>query len=349
MSPSRSNPSFPSRCFGAKILPGVTGFILAAGKGTRLAPLTDRLPKPLVPFFDVPLIELTVARLLAAGIDHLVVNAYAHSELLQQELGFLRERLPPGGRLDVSVESELMGTGGGIARARRFFPGRTLLVANSDIWFDVDLSALVRRHQEEGNDATLLLESGERHPHLRSTLLGPDGGLVSIEKASVRGREYGLFSGLYVLSPSVIDLLPDEPCSVISRAILPARDRGLRVRGCLETFPWEDLGTFDGFLRGSLSVLDEVFGTAPGASVKDVLHLTPGVFHPQTVEGRRTSVYLGPGVSLPRSPGRLERTALGAGCRLGEGVVLRDCVALPSTEVERDVRASVLAPGFLRD
>jgi NDP-sugar pyrophosphorylase family protein len=154
--------------------------ILAAGLGSRLAPFTDDTPKPLLPFFDVPLIEYGIRRLVDAGLREIVVNTWHCGEALEGFLEALPARLGPAVRIRLSREEVLLGTGGGIARARPFFEGRRLLVVNSDLFYRFDLAKLNRFHEARGAVATVLLHSGEGHEHLRSTATDGEGRLTDI-------------------------------------------------------------------------------------------------------------------------------------------------------------------------
>src|SRR3954470_13163854 len=118
---------------------GLAGFCLAAGAGSRLAPLTDRVPKPLLAPAGRPLVELALEALTRAGAGPLVVNLHHHAELLG---GVLRDR----SEVTTVVEPELLGTGGGLGNARRegLLDAEVVVVSCADAVVDpADLAALV--------------------------------------------------------------------------------------------------------------------------------------------------------------------------------------------------------------
>src|SRR3954447_26746698 len=116
--------------------------LLAAGRSTRLGPLGVALPKPLVPVCGYPAIAFGLAACARAGFERAVVNVFHHGDLLRQTLG----AQTAGVALAYSVETELLGTGGGIAKARELMePGR-LLVMNAKVVADLDLPPFVDAH-----------------------------------------------------------------------------------------------------------------------------------------------------------------------------------------------------------
>src|SRR5262249_4958376 len=127
--------------------------LLAAGRSTRLGALGAALPKPLVPVCGYPAIAFGLAACARAGFERAVVNVFHHGDLLRRTLG----ARGAGVALTCPVEPELLGTGGGIAKARELMePGR-LLVMNAKVVADLDLPPLLAAHAAQGGVATMLL------------------------------------------------------------------------------------------------------------------------------------------------------------------------------------------------
>ncbi len=132
-------------------------FVLGAGLGTRLRPLTDDLPKPLVPIFNKPLITFALDHLIAAGVESFVVNTHHLRERFADSLGQGRYRGYP---LTLVHEQRLLETGGGIKNAERFLDARqTFFVYSGDILTDLPLAPLIEEHFRKENDVTLALRS----------------------------------------------------------------------------------------------------------------------------------------------------------------------------------------------
>ena len=148
------------------------GFILAAGLGTRLRPLTDDRPKALVEVGGVTLLEHTIQRLEKAGIEHIVINVHHFAEKVIDFVGSHRWQAS----IDISDErSLLLDTGGGLKHASQWFSGRdNVLVHNVDILSEIDLRDVERLHRETGNLVTLCASQRETKRMLE---FGEDGRL----------------------------------------------------------------------------------------------------------------------------------------------------------------------------
>ena len=221
------------------------GFILAAGLGTRLRPLTDDRPKAVVEINGVTLLELAIHRLEKAGIGHIVVNVHHFADKVVDFIGSHRWQA----RIDISDERELLlDTGGGLKKAAPLFSGReNVLVHTVDIFSDIDLCDVERRHREQGNLVTLCVSRRET-----KRMLEFDESRQLIGRAATH---YPLptthfvlaFSGISVVSPELFALLPeaDRPYPVIDEYIgLTAAGRRI---GCYEHSPehWLDVGKLE--------------------------------------------------------------------------------------------------------
>lgn len=191
------------------------GFILAAGLGTRLRPLTNDRPKALVEINGVTLLEHTIHRLEDAGIGHIVVNVHHFADKVTNFI----QRHSWQARIDISDERDLLlDTGGGLKHAAPLFSGREdILIHNVDILSDIDLRDVKRRHKAEGNLVTLCVS---RRQTKRLLSFDNDGRLVG------RAEEGLAFSGISVVSPELFPLLPeaDHPYPIIDEYIRLAHE-----------------------------------------------------------------------------------------------------------------------------
>src|SRR5205085_5841549 len=130
--------------------------VLCAGFGTRLRPLTDKVPKPLVPLCGVPLLQYNFALLVNAGVRDIVVNT--HHLGAEMEKGARELAAALGISLSVSREEKhILGTGGGVRRAQGMLGRETSFLLNGDMLFDVDLGAALAAHRAAGAAATMVL------------------------------------------------------------------------------------------------------------------------------------------------------------------------------------------------
>ena len=192
--------------------------IFAAGLGTRLKPLTDHMPKALVPVSGRPMLEHVILKLKAAGFNELVINIHHFGE---QILDFLRANQNFGLTIHISDERDcLLDTGGGIRKAEPFFRGNEpFLVHNVDILSDTDLKALYEYHRQSGNDATLL---ASRRKTIRYLLFDDEKRLCGwINKDTLQTKPEGFaynpehhheyaFSGIHVISPSLFHYMDER-------------------------------------------------------------------------------------------------------------------------------------------
>ena len=293
----------------------LAGFCLAAGAGSRLAPLTDRVPKPLLAPAGRPLIDLALEALTRAGAGPLVVNLHHHAELLG---GVLRSRP----EVTTLVEAELLGTGGGLGNARRegLLDAEVVLVSCADAIVDpAGLAALVTALPEHADGVMGLIPAGSER--LRFAL--GDDGLV---RTAVGGP--WISAGVYAFRAGALDRIPPGVSSLAGALLEPLWTAG-RLAGRPLAGAWTDAGTRERFLAASAGLLD---GRWPYA-------LPPGALRDRTLvaEGARVD----PSATLT-GPVVVDRAArVGAGAVIERSVVGPGAVVMPGATV----RDSVLGPG----
>jgi len=140
----------------------IQAFVLAAGLGTRLRPLTDELPKPLIPIFQKPLVTFALDHLIDVGVNRFVINTHRHPELFQH---FFAAREYAGFPTTLVHEPDLLETGGGIKNAESHLGSEPFLTYSGDILTDVNLQPLIEEHFRRGNDVTLALASSPGRGH----------------------------------------------------------------------------------------------------------------------------------------------------------------------------------------
>lgn len=192
--------------------------IFAAGLGTRLKPLTDTMPKALVPVAGKPMLEHVILKLKSAGFDEMVINVH---HFAHQIIDFLKEKDNFGIKIWISNETDcLLDTGGGIKKAASFFTdGEPFLVHNVDILSNMDLKALYEYHRTNGNDATLLVSPRKTVRYLlfdeadrlcgwvnKDTLQTKPEGFIYQPDIQ---KEYA-FSGIHVISPTLFKYMGNE-------------------------------------------------------------------------------------------------------------------------------------------
>ncbi len=190
--------------------------IFAAGLGSRLKPLTDNMPKALVPVAGRPMLEHVILKLKASGFSEIVINVHHFGE---QIIDFLKANNDFGLTIHISDErDQLLDTGGGIKKARCFFDNskEPFLVHNVDILSNIDLCKLYNYHLEHGNVATLLASRRETSRYLLFDKEDKLKGWMNKDTGSVKpeGFQYDellhqqyAFSGIHILSPTIFDMM----------------------------------------------------------------------------------------------------------------------------------------------
>jgi NDP-sugar pyrophosphorylase family protein len=219
------------------------GMILAAGFGTRLGALTDQLPKPLVPVAGKPMIASAVEALKLAGCSDIIVNAHHHAEMI---VAHFRET-DYGVRICVSVESDILGTGGGIVHARALLDDAPFfLLHNADIVTGANLAALVEEHRRHAPLATLLVHRRETK---RAVLFDQGMRFLGKEVWREEGMEFPddalrfNYCGVQMISREFFDLPLPSGFSDLFDCHRVALDAGYRIRGMATDAYWTDLGT----------------------------------------------------------------------------------------------------------
>jgi mannose-1-phosphate guanylyltransferase len=312
--------------------------ILAAGLGTRLRPLTELLPKPLMPVLNRPLLGLWLAQLKGAGCRRVAVNTHHLAAKVQE---FLAGPDSVGLDLLIRHEVELLGTGGGLKQLGEALSGGPFLAVNSDVLTDLDLAAIYRSHRPDAL-ATLVLH--DCPPYNKVWMAA--GGVLSIGAApgasAAAGRPMA-YTGLQVVGPRMLEYLPwaGQPYDLVAawREALAAGERldALVVSGHF----WQDLGDPEAYLALHRRLLD----SAPPA----LAGFFPGLTDP----------WLGPGAALAPGASCRGGVSLGAGVKVGAGatlentvaweraviapgVSLTDCIVAAEVRVERAARGKIL-------
>ena len=190
--------------------------IFAAGLGTRLKPLTDHMPKALVPVAGKPMLEHVIEKLKASGFNEIVINVH---HFANQIIDFLKEKDNFGIQIWISDETEeLLDTGGGIKKAAHFFD-EPFLVHNADILSNVNFKDLYKFHQASGNDATLLVSPRKT---VRYLLFNEENRLCGwVNKDTLQTKPEGFiyqpeiqkeyaFGGIHIISPTLFNYMGDE-------------------------------------------------------------------------------------------------------------------------------------------
>ena len=230
--------------------------ILAAGLGTRLLPLTNDCPKALVEVAGRTLLEITIARLRAAGVREIIVNVHHFAGMVVE---YLKANDNFGMRIEVSNEEDaLLDTGGGLKKAARFFLDESndrdepFVLHNVDVISTIDLGRMMQFHKEQKALATLAVKNRETRRYLlfdeNLELCGRQNGGDQPQEfvEPSRPAQALAFSGIHVISPRLLTMMTEDGVFPIVSAYLRLASQGERILAFrADEYYWRDLGSPD--------------------------------------------------------------------------------------------------------
>jgi mannose-1-phosphate guanylyltransferase len=311
--------------------------VLVGGEGTRLRPLTETIPKPLLPFMNRPFLDHVLNHLASHGVDEVILSS---SYLEDRFRAFLQGR-PDRPRVTWVAEPEPLGTAGAIARARDQLDD-TFLVLNGDVLHALDLDALLAFHRDRGAVATIALKRVDDARPFGLVETGADGRVRAFQEKPAELVPGDINAGTYVLEPRALDGVPSGVTISIERDTYPALiQRGEPVFAMVTRGYWRDVGTPAAYLQAHLDALE---GRVGGHRYPRPLVAEDARIDPRARVGDLAVV--GPGARIGPEA-RVARSVLQARAEVGEGAEVDGSILGPGATVGpgAEVRDSVLAEG----
>jgi mannose-1-phosphate guanylyltransferase len=284
-----------------------SAIVLCAGFGSRLRPLTDELPKPLVPVGDRSILEHALGSLSRAGFTEAVINVHHLAALFEQQ----PRRLERGLAVRVVVEAEIRGTAGGVAGSRAHLQSAPVLVWNGDILVDPPLDQLVAGTEPHSfclgvapralGEGTVGLDARGNVVRLRGERFGTE----------VSGGDY---VGVLALGGELLSALPERGC-LFGDVALPLLRRGGVLRSVPVRSAWTDAGDVTHLLAANWAWLAE----------------------------RELGAFVGEGAQVSRAV-QLRQSVVGAGARVSGDGALELCVVCPGASAVAPLRNAIVSP-----
>jgi mannose-1-phosphate guanylyltransferase len=320
--------------------------VLVGGFGTRLRPLTNDVPKPMLPVVHRPMIVRLVEGLAAGGVTDVVLALGFRPEPFATAFPDGRVEGLPDVRVRYAVEPEPLDTGGAIAfAARHVGVGDTFVVANGDVITDLDVGRLVDEHRRIGLDATIHLTPVDDPSAFGVVEIDGDVVRRFVEKPAPGETDSNLINaGTYVFEPAVLDLIALGERVSIERVTFPTLVAAGRLAAVPTDDYWLDTGRPELYLQANLDLVAGVRGPAlegiaagarvdagavvtdsvveTGATVRDGATVTRSVLLPGAVVGAGAHVSDSIVAGEVGPAARLDHCVVGAGHRIGDGDVV---------------------------
>ncbi len=307
--------------------------VMAAGLGTRLRPLTDFLPKPMMPIANRPVLYHLLRLLRRHDVREVGVNLHAEPETIQRYFG-------DGSALDMSIrwshEPELLGTAGGTKKLEDLWGDETILVTSGDGLHDIDVTALLGHHRRTDALATLAVKPVSDPSSYGVVILDRDTRVRGFQEKPTRDEARSDLAncGVYVIEPALLERIPRDTFVDFGRDVWPSLvAAGEPIYAYTTTSYWNDVGDLDALRNG---VLDAVLGhvrldlpgeeIAPGLWAEDGCRVNAAAqVDAPIVLGRNVVVEEGAQIRGP--------AVIGADCQVGRQAAIRRAVLLPGSVI----------------
>ena len=287
-------------------------FVLAAGLGKRLRPLTDELPKPFIPIFQKPLITFALDHLIATRVNRFIINTHRHAESFQN---FFATGQYAGFPVSLVHEPDLLETGGGIKNAEGHLGSDPFLTYSGDILADINLQPLIDEHFHRGNDVTLAL----RHTGLASDVALRDQHVVDI------ANRYGIagnfdFANIAVWSSAIFQrILPHKKISFIP-IVADWISQGGKIGGVvIDDGKWFNISSRAEYLEVHRTILRDNW-------------------KPNFVKTREWPERMASSAIVDSSAQLRGCTVVGRNCRVGADAILEDTILWSDAEIASQSR-----------
>jgi mannose-1-phosphate guanylyltransferase len=327
--------------------------VLAAGKGTRLFPVTGVIPKPIAPVADKPVLQHIFELLARTGVGEVHVNVHYLADVILAYYG--EEAQVNGTSVDFTREERLMGTAGGVKQlASSASFDETFIVVMGDALTDIDVRRAVAFHKERGALATLVLKRVEDTSEYGVAELDDAQNILRFqEKPKAEEAISNLANtGIYVLEPEVLEYIPEGTFFDFAKDVFPRLlESGEKVVGYDEgSFYWSDIGTLESYRRAQYDALSgRVAVEVPGERWGRGLWIGEKArIHPSTYGRIEGYAVVGEEAVVGRGASLSGTVAVGDGCRVSDGVTIKGSVLLPGSSVGSGayLEDCIVGPGY---
>lgn len=309
---------------------------LAGGQGTRLRPLTDKLPKPMVPVMGLPLLERNFKRLKNFGVDTIVISTCYKPECIEKHFGSGTDY---GIQISYVSEDIPLGTGGAIKNAAKLLDKEPFFIFNADVISNINFNEMLRFHRRKNADVTIAATWVE-NPSAYGVIEYDARDYAVTFREKPKPHEivsHYINAGVYIFEPSVLKQIPSGRPVSVEREVFPKLlEKGKRIavyRGCDY---WLDLGTPEKYMQAHWDAFRGFYRIDEADFEKDSVY---GRFNAK-ISGKavlRGPVYIGEDVHIETGAVIGPNAVIGARCKIGKGCHIENSILWDGITIENGV------------
>lgn len=296
--------------------------IMAAGVGSRLDPLTQDVPKPLVPIANRPVMDILFERLLEISVKDVIANTHYKSEKITERY----KNNNMGVNFNYVHEEELSGTAGGVKKCQFFFDkGEDFLVLSADGLSNADLKAAIKSHKKSGAIATMGIKkiALEEIPNFGVVVTDDEGFVTGFqEKPSIKDAKSDCINtGIYVFNYKIFDYIPEDTFYDFARNVFPdLLSKGIKINTFQVDEYWNDIGTIEQYFQST----QDLFKNLYKINHSKIIQTPKGAY----IKG---DSYIAPSALL------FGYNTIGKNCIIDKNVVLKDCIIWDDVEIHANL------------
>ena len=298
--------------------------VMAAGVGSRLDPLTQKIPKPLVPVLNKPVMDILLQKLKDYGVEKVIANTHYLAEQIQNRY---TKNSPVDIHFEYIHEETLSGTAGGVKKCEFFFDDvEDFIVVSADGLHDADLDKIVKSHKESGCIATMAISAVDHAEVCHFGVVVPTKEhYVSEfqEKPSIEeAKSNYINTGIYVFNKRIFDFIPKGEKYDFAKNVFPRLlEAGEKINTYRIYSYWSDIGTIEQYIQSNIDALS-----------KKVLIKDPNIIR------KYDSVYvIGENTKLPEDISLLNNVVIGKNCTIGKNVKMENVILWDNVTVADNV------------
>jgi mannose-1-phosphate guanylyltransferase/phosphomannomutase len=308
--------------------------LMAGGFGTRLRPITQNIPKPMVPLLNRPMMEHIVNLLKKHGIEDIVVLLFYQAEIIQE---YFKDGKGFGVNIEYILPQEDYGTAGAVKLAEDFIDD-TFIVISGDVLTDFDLKKAVEFHKEKKSKATILLTRVENPLPFGIVIFDSDNKITKFFEKPTWGEVFSdtINTGIYILEKEILKYIPSNKEFDFSKDLFPLlMKRKINLYGALMEGYWKDVGNLTEYRLAHQDVLEgKVHVDIPGNKVREGVYIgeQTEIDYTVNIEG---SIVIGKNTKVGKNV-KIKNSVIGNNCVIEDGVKIYNTVIWDKTYIGRN-------------